>query len=64
LQPFDLIGAQAKNLADDLGLLGVKGHLAQAPGGDPLFGQTDFLGDIAPLDAFGHFGGDDFFGDF
>jgi hypothetical protein len=45
------------------GLLLVESHLAKTAGGHPFLGETDLLGDIAPLDAFLDLGGDDHFGD-
>ena len=64
LKPLLLLNREAKNLADDLGLFVVQRHLAQAGGGDPLLALANFFGHGFPLDALGHFDGDDFFGDF
>ena len=63
LQPLLLFRVQAKNFANDLGLLGIQHHLAQAGGGGPFFAQAHFLGHRFPGDAFADLAGDDFFGD-
>ena len=58
-----LICSQAENLANHLGLFVIKGHLAQAVGGDPFVTQADFLGNVFLFDAFGDLDDDDFFSD-
>src|SRR5690606_14398370 len=64
LQPFPLVFIEPEDLTDNGSLLGRQGHLAQAGGGDPFLAQPDLGGDLAPLDASLHLGGDDLLGDF
>jgi hypothetical protein len=63
LQPRGFLVGEAEQLLRLVGLFAVEGHLAEQRGGGPFFTLSEFLGQIAPAQAFGDFGRDDFLRD-